>query len=139
MTLEARRKNEGKQYTVVSTEDRVIRYRHRPGDHLPVMLTHAGKDYLLTKEVVEEARVHQRSKLLVLKVDPEGNRLVPVPSKLRKVFKKTVCGNGEVVHKAGSATTITPVDEEVNWKAVAWVVFTAFALACFATVLTLGA
>lgn len=77
MTLEARRKNEGKQYTVVSTEDRVIRYRHRPGDHLPVMLTHAGKDYLLTKEVIEEARVNQRSKLAVLKVSEDGKTLLP--------------------------------------------------------------
>lgn len=139
MTLEARRKNQGKQYSVVSTEDRVIRYWHRPGDQLPVILTHAGKDYLLTKEVVEEARVHQRSKLLVLKVDPEGNRLVPVPSNLRRVFKKPTAGSIEVTSRAGSSTTITTVDEEINWKAVGFVVVSLFLLGVIAAGSTLGA
>lgn len=136
MTLEARRKNEGKQYTVVSTEDRVIRYWHRPGDHLPVMLTHAGKDYLLTKEVVEEARIHQRSKLVVLKVSEDGKTLLPAP---KCPLKKPKGSYWYTKGRAGSSTMITTVDEEINWKAVALVVFTAFALACFATVLTLGA
>lgn len=122
MTLEARRKNQGKQYSVVSTDDRVIRYWHRPGDHLPVMLTHAGKGYLLTKEVVAEARKNQRSKLIVLQVDDSGDKLVPAPRKLRKYF-----------------TEVTPVDVEINWKTVGWVVSTVFALACLATVLALGA
>ena len=139
MTLEARRKSSGKQYSVVSTEDRVIRYWHRPGDPLPAILTHAGKDYLLTKEVVEEARVNQRSKLLVLKVDPEGNRLVPMPSKLRRVFKKPTAGNIEVTSRSGSSTTITTVDEEINWKAVGFVVVSLFLLGVIATGVTLGA
>lgn len=139
MTLEAHRKNQGKQYTVVSPEDRVIRYWHRPGEHLPVILTHAGKDYLLTKEVVEEARIHQRSKLVVLKVDDTGEKLIPAPSKLRKHFKKPTALPSYSTHRAGSFTEVTPVDEEINWKSVAWVVSTIFALACFATVLTLGA
>lgn len=139
MTLEARRKNEGKQYTVVSTEDRVIRYWHRPGDHLPVILTHAGKDFLLTKEVVEEARLSKRSKLVVLKVDASGNRLIPAPSKLRKVFKKPVEGDVEVAFKAGGHTSITSVDEEINWKAVGWVVTALFAVGCIASLMTLGA
>lgn len=139
MTLEASRKNSGKQYSVVSTEDRVIRYWHRPGDHLPVVLTHEGKDYLLTKEVVEEARVNQRSKLLVLKVDPEGNRLVTMPSKLRRVFKKPTAGSIEVTSRAGSDTTITTVDEEINWKAVGFVVVSLLLLGVIATGITLGA
>lgn len=139
MTLEARRKNQGKQYTVVSIEDRVIRYWHRPGDHLPVILTHAGKDFLLTKEVVEEARVNQRSKLVVLKVDDTGDKLIPAPNKLRKRFTKPKALPSYSTHRSGCFTEVTPVDEEINWKTVGWVVSAVFALACLATVLALGA
>lgn len=133
MTLEARRKNEGKQYTVVSPEDRVIRYWHHPGDHLPVMLTHAGKDYLLTKEVIEEARVNQRSKLLVLKVSEDGKTLLPAakcPMKKTKTYGSWVSPKGP---------TVTIVDEEINWKSVGLVVAALFLTACFATFYHLGA
>lgn len=139
MTLEARRKNQGKQYTVVSPADKVIRYWHRPGDHLPVMLTHAGKDYLLTKEVVEEARIHQRSKLVVLQVDPKGDKLIPAPSKLRKVFTKTSVQVGQTSTKAGSTTGVSPVVTEVNWDVVGIVVGAFFVVGALATFLTLGA
>ena len=139
MTLEARRKNQGKQYSVVSTADRTIRYWHKPGDRLPVMLTHAGKDYLLTKEVVEEARINQRSKLVVLTVDASGEKLIPAPSKLRKLLTTPVAKESYVTRRGGEYTEVTQVDSEINWKAVAWVVSSIFALACFATVLTLGA
>ena len=136
MTLEARRKNQGKQYTVVSQEDRVIRHWHRPGDHLPVIIGHNGKDYLLTKEVVDEARINQRSKLVVLTVDPSGEKLIPAPSKL---LTTPVAKESYVTRRGGEYTKVTPVDSEINWKAVAWVVSSIFALACLATVTALGA
>lgn len=134
MTLEARRKNQGKQYTVVSQEDRVIRHWHRPGDHLPVMLTHNGKDYLLTKEVVEEARIHQRSRLIVLEVDAQGNTLIPCKSAIKSYLCKPV--GREVVTGKGIAVEW---DNEINWKAVAVVVVSLFAVGLLATALTLGA
>ena len=139
MTLEARRKNQGKQYTVVSPADKVIRYWHRPGDHLPVMLTHAGKDYLLTKEVVEEARVHQRSKLVVLQVDPKGDKLIPAQSKLHRVFTKPSAQHTHTTIRAGSATDVIPVAIEVNWDVVGIVVGALFVVGALATFLTLGA
>lgn len=139
MTLEARRKNQGKQYSVVSTADRTIRYWHKPGDRLPVMLTHACKDYILTKEVVEEARINQRSKLVVLTVDASGEKLIHAPSKLRKLLTTPVAKESCVTRRGGEYTKVTPVDSEINWKAVAWVVSSIFALACLATVTALGA
>lgn len=134
MTLEARRKNQGKQYTVVSQEDRVIRHWHRPGDHLPVMLAHNGKDYLLTKEVVEEARIHQRSRLIVLEVDAQGNTLIPCKSAIKSHLCKPV--GREVVTGKGIAVEW---DNEINWKAVAVAVVSLFAVGLLATALTLGA
>lgn len=134
MTLEARRKNQGKQYTVVSQEDRVIRHWHRPGDHLPVIIGHNGKDYLLTKEVVEEARIHQRSRLIVLGVDAQGDKLIPCKSAIKRHMCKPV--GREVVTGKG---IVTELDQEINWKAVAAVVVSLFAVGLLATALTLGA
>ena len=134
MTLEARRKNQGKQYTVVSQEDRVIRHWHRPGDHLPVIIGHNGKDYLLTKEVVEEARIHQRSRLIVLEVDAQGDKLIPCKSAIKRHLCKPV--GREVTTGKG---IVTELDQEINWKAVAAVVIGLFAVGLMATALTLGA
>lgn len=134
MTLEARRKNQGKQYTVVSQEDRVIRHWHRPGDHLPVIIGHNGKDYLLTKEVVEEARIRQRSRLIVLEVDAQGDKLIPCKSAIKRHLCKPV--GREVTTGKG---IVTELDQEINWKAVAAVVVSLFAVGLLATALTLGA
>lgn len=134
MTLEARRKNQGKQYTVVSQEDRVIRHWHRPGDHLPVIIGHNGKDYLLTKEVVEEARIHQRSRLIVLEVDAQGDKLIPCKSAIKRHLCKPV--GREVTTGKG---IVTELDQEINWKAVAAVAIGLFAVGLVATAMTLGA
>lgn len=141
MTLEARRKNQGKQYSVVSTEDRTIRYWHRPGDPLPVILNHAGADYLLTKEVVEQARVKQRSPLIRLEVqynaDTGKNDLV-VPKDLRKTFKRLALEYSHTTARAREATHAHEVVEEVNWKAVGIVVAALGVVSVVATAIALA-
>lgn len=134
MTLEARRKNQGKQYTVVSPEDRVIRHWHRPGDHLPVMLTHAGKDYLLTKEVVAEARKNQRSKLITLEVTEDGLKAYPTSNPL-----KAACMVPVAYPQKAASGEYYEIKDEVNWDVVGIVVGALFIVGALATFLTLGA
>ena len=89
MTLEARRKNQGKQYTVVSPEDRVIRHWHRPGDHLPAIIGHnelaAELTYRLESMRREISRLRERLSRMVEEpgegASPQSTADTPPPAK----------------------------------------------------------
>lgn len=68
-SAEVRRKNNGKQFTVVD-DSRFIFHWHRKGEHLPKLLAHhSGARFLLTQAHVDEALKKQRSKLIKIDVN----------------------------------------------------------------------
>lgn len=75
MTAQVNRKNLGKQFTCTD-ETRFIFHWHRPGEHLPVLIRHAGEVYKLTQEHIDAAQAQGHSKLIPIEVNETHKTLL---------------------------------------------------------------